>query len=130
MFHSLRRFVVGSLLLLSTTLTRAEDPPAGQVKALKITLLSTMLADGAELGEWGFAALVEVDGYRLLFDTGTHSDVVQKNVQSLGLNLDDVPEVIISHNHFDHVGGFLTLRAGVATALSRTHVGEGIFYPR
>lgn len=134
MSDPLRRFVVLSLLLISTSLTRAEDPPTGQVQSLKITILSTMLADGPELGEWGFAALVEVDGQRILFDTGTHSDLVLKNVQSLGLNLDNVPDVIISHNHFDHVGGFLTLREWVrpraAAALSRTHVGEGIFYPR
>src|SRR4051812_46947020 len=40
--------------------------PAGRVKSLKITVLSTMLADRQELGEWGFAALVEADGHRIL----------------------------------------------------------------
>ena len=42
-----------------TGLGAKADAPAGRVHELKITLLSTMLADGAELGEWGFSALVE-----------------------------------------------------------------------
>jgi metal-dependent hydrolase (beta-lactamase superfamily II) len=44
----------------------AATPP---VRAAKITILSTMLADRG-IGEWGFSALVEADGRRLLFDTG------------------------------------------------------------
>lgn len=126
-----RRWLV-ALLLLMVGVARAETPP--QVQKLKITILSTMLADGQELGEWGFAALVEVDGHRILFDTGAHNDVVLKNVRSLNLDLSTVPEVILSHSHSDHVGGFMTLRESVMAktpgALARTHVGEGIFYPR
>ena len=121
------------VLFLMAGMARAETP-AAPVKALKITILSTMLADGQELGEWGFAALVEVDGHRILFDTGAHTDVVLKNVRSLGVDLTTVPEVILSHNHWDHVGGFMTLRESVLAktpgALARTHVGQGIFYPR
>jgi 7,8-dihydropterin-6-yl-methyl-4-(beta-D-ribofuranosyl)aminobenzene 5'-phosphate synthase len=94
-----------------------------------------MLADGAdELGEWGFGALVEADGHRILFDTGAHTDVVLKNARALGVDLTGVPEVVLSHNHWDHVGGLLTLRRSVMTAtpgaLAQVHVGEGIFYPR
>ena len=36
---------------------------------VNITILSTMLS-GAFTGEWGFAAMVEIDGKRILFDTG------------------------------------------------------------
>ncbi len=106
----------------------------GKVQELKITILSTMLADGDELGEWGFAALVEVDGHRILFDTGAHTDVVLKNARTLKLDLTTVPEVILSHWHWDHVGGFMTLRDSVRGAapgaLARTHVAEGFFYSR
>jgi 7,8-dihydropterin-6-yl-methyl-4-(beta-D-ribofuranosyl)aminobenzene 5'-phosphate synthase len=121
------------LLLLSGTFARGDQPRA-QVRDLKITILSTMLADGRELGEWGFAALVEVDGRRILFDTGANEDLVLKNLQSLGIDLRDVPELILSHNHWDHVGGLLMLRRSVVreapAALARTHVGEGIFLSR
>jgi 7,8-dihydropterin-6-yl-methyl-4-(beta-D-ribofuranosyl)aminobenzene 5'-phosphate synthase len=106
----------------------------GHVRSLKITILSTMLADGNELGEWGFAALVEADGHRILFDTGAHTDVVLKNAQTLGIDLTTVPEAVLSHNHWDHVGGLLTLRQSVVArspkALALVHVGKGIFYRR
>lgn len=113
-------------------LARARE--SAQVRALKITLLSTMLADGDELGEWGFSALVEVDGHRILFDTGANKDVVLRNAQGLKVDLTTIPEVVLSHWHSDHFGGFLPLRDSVRAktpaALARTHVGEGIFAPR
>jgi 7,8-dihydropterin-6-yl-methyl-4-(beta-D-ribofuranosyl)aminobenzene 5'-phosphate synthase len=126
------------VVILSGALRSAGDSGAvshGRVHALKITILSTMLADGAELGEWGFSALVEVDGHRILFDTGAHSDVVAKNVKTLGIDLSTVPDVVLSHSHSDHVGGLLTLREAALAekapaALARAHVGEGIFYSR
>ncbi|MEO7600024.1 MAG: MBL fold metallo-hydrolase [Opitutus sp.] len=115
----------------------ADNPPSARVKTLKITILSTMLADvahGSTLGEWGFSALVEADGHRILFDTGSHTDVVRLNAESLKVDLTTVPDVVLSHSHWDHVTGFLPLREFVMstapTALARTHVGEGMFYPR
>src|SRR6478672_1387407 len=104
-----------ALSLLSASLAFGAEPSSasGKVRAVKVTVLSTMLADGDELGEWGFAALVEVDGHRILFDTGEHSDVVLKNARSLKIDLTTVPDVILSHWHSDHVGGFMKLRFSV-----------------
>lgn len=122
--------------LVSVGWVRDAGAAAGreQVRSLKVTVLSTMLADGDELGEWGFAALVEADGRRILFDTGAKTDVVLKNLQTMKLDLTNVPDVILSHWHPDHIGGFLTLRRDVMArnrlALGRTHVGQGIFLPR
>jgi 7,8-dihydropterin-6-yl-methyl-4-(beta-D-ribofuranosyl)aminobenzene 5'-phosphate synthase len=127
------KHLILAVALLATVFARA-DTPRPQVRELKITILSTMLADGRELGEWGFAALVEVDGRRILFDTGARDDLVLKNANTLGIDLRDVPEVILSHNHWDHVGGLITLRRSVVAqapeALARAHVGEGIFLSR
>jgi 7,8-dihydropterin-6-yl-methyl-4-(beta-D-ribofuranosyl)aminobenzene 5'-phosphate synthase len=119
----------------ATLVLGAEIPTARQpVQSVKITVLSTMLADGDELGEWGFAALVEVDGHRILFDTGMHTDVVLKNAKTLGLDLTTVPDLVLSHWHSDHTGGLPTLRRDVMararSALARTHVGDGFFLPR
>lgn len=119
---------------LATVSGAAAATAQGQVKALKVTILSTMLAERDELGEWGFAALVEADGRKILFDTGAKSDVVLKNTQTLKLDLSGVEDVVLSHWHSDHVGGFMTLRNEARTkaprALGRTHVGAGIFLPR
>ena len=124
--------VVAMLGLLTAQASVAQAPPA-RVQNLKITILSTMLADKG-LGEWGFAALVEADGRRWLFDTGARPDTVLQNVSELKIDLSDVSDVILSHNHGDHTRGLLTLRREWAKknprALSRVHVGDGIFWPR
>lgn len=104
-----------------------------RVQALRITVLSTMLADQG-MGEWGYAALVEVDGRRILFDTGARPETVLKNAADLKLDLTGVPEVILSHNHGDHTGGLITLRREFAktnpNTLARAHAGKGIFWSR
>lgn len=107
--------------------------PAATVKDLKVTVLSTMLANEG-LGEWGYAALVEAGGHRILFDTGARPETVLANARELRIDLASVEEVVISHGHGDHTGGLLTLRRELMKsnpkALSRVHVGQGIFAPR
>lgn len=134
----LRHLTLAGLVLpfASTRLASAAAPhrPARRrVGQLRITILSTMLADEG-IGEWGFGALVEVDGHRLLFDTGAHDDVVARNARELKVSLDTVPEVVLSHFHADHTSGLVALRRDVAPrqpmALARAHVAEGIFAPR
>jgi 7,8-dihydropterin-6-yl-methyl-4-(beta-D-ribofuranosyl)aminobenzene 5'-phosphate synthase len=121
------------VLAVSLTLLMPGATLAGQVKTLKVTVLSTMLADRG-LGEWGYSALVEVDGKKILFDTGANPDVVFKNAKSLGIELSDVEDVVISHNHDDHTGGLLMLRRVLMgknpLAMSRVHVSSNIFLPR
>lgn len=124
-----------AVLALSGTLTVSASLLAGEkAHAAKVTVLSTMLADLTGIGEWGFAALVEVDGYRLLFDTGAREETVLRNAEELKIDLTDVTDVILSHHHRDHTGGLLTLRRALSSrnprALSRAHLATGIFLPR
>lgn len=104
-----------------------------QVTDLKIATLSTMLANRG-IGEWGYSAIVEVDGRKLLFDTGQRPETVLKNAEELGFDLHEIEDVFLSHNHGDHTGGLLSLREKLKTlnpkAMSRVHVGEGIFAQR
>lgn len=106
----------------------------GVVSQLKITTLSTMLTEFRGVGEWGYAALIEVDGQRILLDTGMRPDTVMRNAAELGIDLSSVDTVILTHNHFDHTGGLVTLRRELkeerSSAVRTTHVGEGIFLPR
>jgi len=119
---------------------RAQEPgdpkkkDQARVRTLNVVVLSTMLADTKGIGEWGFAALVEADGHRLLFDTGTRPETVLQNADELGVDLTNVRDVILSHHHRDHTGGLLVLRNAVIKtnpkALSRAYVGAGIFASR
>ncbi len=107
------------------------------VKAMKLTVLSTMLV-GANpsggIGEWGFSGLLEVDGRRLLIDTGLRADTVLRNAEDLRIDLSTVTDVVLTHNHGDHTGGLITLRRELSKknpqALSRVHVAQGIFLSR
>ncbi len=123
------------LLTLAAVMPAAAQPATTghKVASLEIKILSTMLADEG-FGEWGFAALVEVDGRRILFDTGAHDDTVQRNLKAMNLDLSDVEVVILSHNHDDHTSGLLPLRQQFAAkspkALSKIYGATGLFLPR
>ena len=55
--------------------------------------------------DWGYAALVEYNGYRILFDTGNDSANFARNAATLGVDLTDLDAVVISHRHGDHTAG-------------------------
>jgi 7,8-dihydropterin-6-yl-methyl-4-(beta-D-ribofuranosyl)aminobenzene 5'-phosphate synthase len=105
---------------------RAQAPR--RVQSLKVTVLTTMLSDGRGIGEWGFAALVESDGRRILFDTGARPDTIVINARELGIDLSGIRDAVLSHNHGDHTTGLLSLRELLRDA--RIHTGKGIFYSR
>ena len=122
------------LSLLFVAVAAPQPSPAAPVKALKVTVLSTMLAGDRGIGEWGFAALLEADGRRLLIDTGARAETVHKNALELGIDLSQIDEAVITHNHSDHTGGLLTLRRELMKknprALARLHAGRGILTSR
>ena len=100
-----------------------------KIKDFKITILSTMFSD-TYIGEWGFSAIIEADGQRILFDTGSRGNTVFRNAKELNINLDNIENVFLSHNHKDHTGGLINLKLNHPTSFSNAHIGEGIFYSR
>ncbi|MCW8876501.1 MAG: MBL fold metallo-hydrolase [Kangiellaceae bacterium] len=122
-----------SLCMAIANAAEASKDQNHQVSSLKVTTLSTMLASRG-IGEWGYAALIEVDGRKILFDTGNRPQTVLQNAGELGIDLSDVEDVILSHNHGDHTGGLESLRKSLreknAKALTQVHVGNGIFEQR
>lgn len=128
---------VVALAILIPATALAQAPRRAQATNVKVTILSTMLvgASGASgVGEWGFAALLEADGRRILIDTGARPETVLRNAEELKVDLSNVTEMVLTHNHFDHTGGLLALRRSVMAknpaALSRVHVPAGIFISR
>ena len=63
------------------SLILAQQNSKTQVKSLSIKILSTMLAEDG-IGEWGFSALVDVDGRQFLFDAGRYPETVLKNARA------------------------------------------------
>jgi 7,8-dihydropterin-6-yl-methyl-4-(beta-D-ribofuranosyl)aminobenzene 5'-phosphate synthase len=87
------------------------------VECLTVTPLVDARTAGAELaGEAGVSYLVEAGDAGVLFDLGLNArgetpSPLQRNAAALGVDLDVMDAVVISHRHLDHVGGFRAQRA-------------------
>jgi 7,8-dihydropterin-6-yl-methyl-4-(beta-D-ribofuranosyl)aminobenzene 5'-phosphate synthase len=71
---------------------------------VKITTLSENTANYGFLAEWGLSILVEVDGLRILMDTGLSFSAAH-NAQLMGIDLSTIDRIVLSHGHADHTGG-------------------------
>ncbi len=72
---------------------------------MDITLLTENTANKRGLlAEHGLSVLIEHGGRRLLFDTG-QSGVYAANAEKLGVSLEGLDGIVLSHGHYDHTGG-------------------------
>jgi 7,8-dihydropterin-6-yl-methyl-4-(beta-D-ribofuranosyl)aminobenzene 5'-phosphate synthase len=72
----------------------------------RVTILYDAFGESKELTkDWGFSALVEHNGKRILFDTGNNAAIFEHNVKALGIDLTKLDFVVISHRHADHATG-------------------------
>jgi len=55
--------------------------------------------------DWGFAALIEYGGKRILFDTRNNAEIFAQNVEAKGIDLRQLDFAIVSHRHGDHMSG-------------------------
>lgn len=62
------------------------------------------------LPEHGLSFYVEEENHKLLFDCGS-TDAFIKNAHKMQIELEQVTDVILSHSHSDHIGGFLRLQS-------------------
>ncbi|RLI78405.1 MBL fold hydrolase [Archaeoglobales archaeon] len=76
---------------------------------MKLTIVydNEKIVDDLETG-WGFSCCV--DGReRILFDTGWDGNVLLRNLERLRIPPTSIDKVVISHNHWDHIGGLSNL---------------------
>jgi 7,8-dihydropterin-6-yl-methyl-4-(beta-D-ribofuranosyl)aminobenzene 5'-phosphate synthase len=95
------RAFAGLLLLILALPSLSAAPPANRV-----TILYDAFGKSPDVTkDWGFSALVEYDGKRILFDTGNNAQNFEHNVKALGVDLRSLDFVVISHRHADHTSG-------------------------
>ena len=58
---------------------------------------------------WGYSALIETEGGRLLFDTGADGPILLGNMKALDIEPAGITEVAVSHGDWDHTGGLAAL---------------------
>jgi 7,8-dihydropterin-6-yl-methyl-4-(beta-D-ribofuranosyl)aminobenzene 5'-phosphate synthase len=61
--------------------------------------------DSSMKKDWGYAALIEAGGKRILFDTGNDAEVFAANVKAKKVDLSKLDFVVLSHRHSDHMAG-------------------------
>ena len=85
------------------------------------------------IGENGISLHVKIEWdryvYNVLFDAAMSGKVMLHNAEALGVRLQDVDHIVISHGHPDHYGGLIDLLAS-RTAPVPVSVGEKAFAPR
>jgi len=75
------------------------------MKSVDITVLVEDTVHQARMhAEHGLSLYIDAGGYRMLFDTGA-SALFLGNAKNLGLHLQDLDALVLSHNHYDHTGG-------------------------
>src|SRR5262245_19892875 len=92
--------VLASIVIGAPAVTAAAQP------GKQITILYDAFGtDSAMTKDWGFSALVEVAGKRILFDTGDNAEILAANVKAKNVDLTKLDFVVLSHRHSDHMAG-------------------------
>jgi 7,8-dihydropterin-6-yl-methyl-4-(beta-D-ribofuranosyl)aminobenzene 5'-phosphate synthase len=115
--------------LLLTTMPARSAQGAPLPLPARVTILYDAFGERAGLTrDWGFAALVEYGGKRVLFDTGNNADIFAHNVQALHVDLRSLDFVVVSHRHGDHIAGLTyLLKVNPHVKIYAPKEGFGIF---
>ncbi len=99
--------MAAALLVLAAGDRRASAANAGpDATEIRITVLYDAFGkDAAMQKDWGYSALVEYAGQRILFDTGNNAQILAHNAKAKGIDLSKLDFVVVSHRHGDHTGG-------------------------
>jgi 7,8-dihydropterin-6-yl-methyl-4-(beta-D-ribofuranosyl)aminobenzene 5'-phosphate synthase len=99
--------VLGSAALPSPLQTASPSPAVAQ-----ITVLYDAFGKPTPMRkDWGYAALIEYGGKRILFDTGNSPNILAQNAKAKHVDLSRLDFVVMSHRHGDHMGGLARVLA-------------------
>jgi len=100
-----------AVLILVICAAKESRAAAPAVPPPRITVLYDAFGnDSTMTKDWGYAALVEIGGKRILFDTGDNPEILEKNAKAKGIDLTKLDFAVLSHRHADHIGGFTFIR--------------------
>jgi len=105
-----RRYVscllgASALFLAGTASTSAAEHGADADVAQITVLYDAFGKPSAMKKDWGFSALIEYGGKRILFDTGNNAEIFAHNVKAKGVDLNTLDFAIVTHRHGDHTSG-------------------------
>src|SRR5260221_13643754 len=98
-------FLIAAGILSLVSIAGPVTAAAPEFKSQITILYDAFGTDPSMTKDWGFSALVEVAGKRILFDTGNDADIFAANVKAKGVDLKTLDFVVLSHRHSDHMTG-------------------------
>ena len=106
MTQFMKLLLAGPITGVMMMMTAAIGTAAGAGPENRITILYDAFGkDTSMRKDWGFSALVEIAGKRILFDTGNDRDIFAANVKAKNVDLANLDFVVLSHRHSDHMAG-------------------------
>jgi 7,8-dihydropterin-6-yl-methyl-4-(beta-D-ribofuranosyl)aminobenzene 5'-phosphate synthase len=112
---SLQEIENAKITILVDNITDRLLPSTSMVK--RPPLISNQMISKSPIAEHGFSALLEISyvhenttrSNKFLFDTGVSKDGIVYNSDVLGVNLRDIETIVLSHGHFDHISGLISI---------------------
>lgn len=95
----------------------------GEKMKIRALIENTAISDEIE-SIHGLSLYIEALGHKILFDAGPN-DLFLKNAKKLGVKIEDVDFMILSHGHYDHGDGIPAFLQ--ANRKARVHVQKGAF---
>ena len=104
--HAILRIVAMMVLAAGV----GASPAYAQSNTGQITVLYDAFGKTSTMKkDWGFSALIEYGGKRILFDTGNNAEIFAHNVEAKGVDLRQLDFAVVSHRHGDHTSGLTHL---------------------
>lgn len=69
-----------------------------------LTLIENRCERDDLIAEHGLSLYIEKDNKKILLDTGESGKFIE-NAKTMGININDIDILVLSHGHYDHVGG-------------------------
>jgi 7,8-dihydropterin-6-yl-methyl-4-(beta-D-ribofuranosyl)aminobenzene 5'-phosphate synthase len=120
-------FKIAALLVSAAAIGAC--PAYAQSSAGQITVLYDAFGKTSTMKkDWGFSALIEYDGKRVLFDTGNNAEIFGHNVEAKGIDLKQLDFAVVSHRHGDHTSGLnYLLKVNPAVKIYAPQENFGVF---
>lgn len=91
------------------------------------TLIENLVYKQGLVAEHGLALYIETENHKILFDTG-QSGLFLQNAQKLGVEIEDIDCLILSHGHYDHTGGLYPFLEKNSKA--KVYAKKDVFIPK
>ena len=92
-----------------------------------VTLIENLVYKKELYAEHGLAFYIETENKKILFDTGQTGMFLQ-NAKTLGICIEDIDVLILSHGHYDHRGGLYPFLPENSKA--RVYAKKQLFTPK